>query len=270
VLLNNYKGGQYRLKFIALALWKSLLDKPQLIVCTHLYLAPLGWLIARISGAQIWVSLHGIEVWAPLKGLRRFAIEHADLLLPVSRFTASKVANQLGHKKPITAVLPNAYDNLKFTPGPRSALLLERYGLDADQPLILSLTRLSKDDRRKNIDKLIKSIPKLLCTHPNLVLLIGGDGDDRPRLLNLVQQLGLKRSVLLPGRILEDELPDHYRLASAFVLPSDKEGFGIVFLEALGCGCPVMAGNRDGSRDPLDDGRFGLLVDLNQPLEKPL
>jgi len=53
-------------------------------------------------------------------------------------------------------------------------------------------------------------------------------------------------------------------------LPSEKEGFGIVFLEALGCGCPVLAGNRDGSSDPLLGGRLGLMVDPRLPLAPAL
>lgn len=60
--------------------------------------------------------------------------------------------------------------------------------------------------------------------------------------------------MLLTGHIADAELADHYRLATPFALPSEREGFGIVFLEALGCGRPVLAGNRDGSVDPLANG----------------
>jgi glycosyltransferase involved in cell wall biosynthesis len=117
---------------------------------------------------------------------------------------------------------------------------------------------------------LIEAMPALRQRFPRLRLLIGGVGDDRPRLQELVHDRGLVEAVLLPGKIAADELPDHYRLATVFALPSEKEGFGIVFLEAAGSGCPVLAGNRDGSVDPLADGRFGCLVDPRLPLAPPL
>jgi glycosyltransferase involved in cell wall biosynthesis len=248
----------------------SIASKPQLVICTHLHLAPLAMLVARLSGARFWLACHGIEVWGPLGGLRRRALESADLLLPVSRFTADQLHQQLGSSLPSMQVLPNTFDAKRFQPGPRSMALLQRYGLRTGQSLLFSLTRLSVGDRRKHLDRVITAMAELRQTHPQAVLLIAGEGDDRPRLQALAKQLGLQDVVFFPGRIAEDELADHFRLASAFVLPSDKEGFGIVFLEALGCGCPVLAGNRDGARDPLADGRFGMLVNPDLSLVEPL
>jgi len=256
-------------KFIFSALL-ALRRRPQLVLCTHLHLAPLGLVIAFLTGGQLWVTLHGIEAWKPPRGLRRFALQHAHHLLSVSRYTRDQFSRQLAVRPNALVLLPNTFDSARFTPGPRSIDLLNRYKLSSDQPVLFVLTRLSTADRQKHLDHLIYAMVDLLQTHPRAVLLIGGDGDDRPRLQQLTSQLGVQDSVLLPGRLHESELVEHYRLASAFVLPSEKEGFGIVLLEALGCGCPVMAGNRDGSRDPLADGRFGLLVDPTQPLTPAL
>jgi glycosyltransferase involved in cell wall biosynthesis len=58
---------------------------------------------------------------------------------------------------------------------------------------------------------------------------------------------------------------DHYRMCDVFAMPSKGEGFGIVFLEALACGRPVIAGNCDGSRDAVLDGELGFLVDPDSP-----
>ncbi|MEB3350064.1 MAG: glycosyltransferase family 4 protein [Cyanobacteriota bacterium] len=245
-------------------------SRPQLVICTHLNLAPLSLLVARLSGAPFWLACHGIEVWGPLAGWRRLALEKADLLLPVSRFTSEKLQQQVGSELPAAEILPNTYDARRFKPGPRPMALVARYGLREDQPVLFALTRLSVGDRRKHLDRVIAAMAELRHTHPQAVLLIAGDGDDRPRLEQLAQQLGLEEGVLFAGRLAEEELADHFRLATAFVLPSDKEGFGIVFLEALGCGCPVLAGDRDGARDPLADGRFGMLVNPDLPLAEPL
>jgi glycosyltransferase involved in cell wall biosynthesis len=261
---------RFRAIGFVLSALNALRRRPQLVLCTHLHLAPLGLLIARLSGAQLWVSLHGIEAWRPLKGIRGFSLRHADRLLAVSRYTISQFLRQLTIDPRKLELLPNTYDANRFTPGPRSESLLTRYNIAFDQPVIFVLTRLGSGDRDKRLDRLIHAMVDLLKTHPDTILLIGGDGDDRLRLQDLSVRLGVHHSVLFPGRLDESELVDHYRLATVFALPSSKEGFGIVFLEALGCGRPVLAGNRDGSRDPLADGRFGLLVDPSASLAEPL
>jgi glycosyltransferase involved in cell wall biosynthesis len=270
-LLDRPPGPLRRFRLVAAALRAVLTARrrPELVVATHLHLAPLAWLVARLSQARFWVAVHGIEAWALQPGLRLWSLRHADLLLPVSSFTREQLLRQIADPPPIQ-VLPNTYDATRFHPGPRPEGLLVRYGLRPDQPMVFSLTRLSRGDRAKHLDCLIRAMTELRRNLPDAVLVIGGEGDDRPRLQALVEELGLEQAVLLPGRISDAELPDHYRLASAFALPSEKEGFGIVFLEALGCGCPVLAGNRDGSRDPLANGRFGLLVDPDQPLAPAL
>jgi glycosyltransferase involved in cell wall biosynthesis len=91
--------------------------------------------------------------------------------------------------------------------------------------------------------------------------IVAGKGDDEVRVQSLARELSVEDAVTFAGFVADDELADHYRLADAFAMPSTGEGFGIVFLEALACGTPVLAGNRDGSVDAVDKGRLGRLVD---------
>ena len=199
-------------------------------------------------------------------GLKRFALAHLKRVLPVSRFTANQLKLQLGSNCPPLGLLFNSFDQNRFFPAPVPKYLLKRYNLRPHQPVIFTLSRLNKDDAYKNIDKLIAALSPLLAEFSDVRLIIAGSGDDQQRLQKLANQLGLNGHVTFVGRIPEEELPDHHRLASIFALPSTGEGFGIVFLEALGCGKPVLAGNSDGSADPLADGRFGLLIDPHLPL----
>jgi glycosyltransferase involved in cell wall biosynthesis len=245
-------------------------QRPQVLFSTHPNFAPLQLLIQWLTGSPNWCSAHGIEVWNLRWGPRRWALARLQKLLPVSRFTAAQLRQQLGRRCPPLALLPNCVDAVRFSPGPRPGYLLRRYGLSARQPVIVTITRLSRHDRYKHVDRLIGCLPLLLPHWLDLRLLIAGEGELRPELEAQAHALGLEQAVVFTGKVADAELADHLRLATVFALPSEKEGFGIVFLEALCCGCPVLAGNRDGSRDPLGDGRFGLLIDPHLPLAPPL
>jgi glycosyltransferase involved in cell wall biosynthesis len=83
----------------------------------------------------------------------------------------------------------------------------------------------------------------------------------RCELEEFVRRERLEGVVVFTGEIENSKLPTLYRAADVFVMPSSGEGFGIVYLEALACGTPVIAGDSDGARDPLQDGNLGILAD---------
>ncbi len=94
--------------------------------------------------------------------------------------------------------------------------------------------------------------------------LVIGRGDDQPRLAQLTQEVGVRDRVVFAGFVPTSDLVEHYRVADAYIMPS-QEGFGIVYLEAMACGKPVLAGDADGSADPLQDGRLGWRVPHRDP-----
>ena len=259
-----------RRRFVRDLLQATRRRRPQLLFSTHVHFALLLCLHHRVTGVPGWCSAHGIEVWDLARGPSCWALGCLQRLLPVSRFTAERLQDQLGGRCPVMSLLPNSFDAGRFTPNNPPISLMRRYGLQPDQPLIVSLSRLSTQDRYKHLDRLIEALPPLLTRWSGLRLLIAGDGELRFSLQALAASLGVAHAVIFTGRVGETELVDHLRLASVFALPSSGEGFGIVFLEALACGLPVLAGDCDGSCDPLADGVHGLLVDPHLPLAPPL
>src|SRR5205814_1963178 len=87
------------------------------------------------------------------------------------------------------------------------------------------------------------------------------DAAEKSRLDTLIKELNITGLVVFTGFVPDEKLAAHYSLATAYVMPSEKEGFGISFIEAMYYGVPVIAGNRDGSVDALCNGKLGTLVD---------
>ena len=158
-------------------------------------------------------------------------------------------------------ILPNTFDPDKFSPAPKPRFLLKRYGLSPEQPVVLTIARLASAERYKGYDQVLRAFSAVRQKLPNARYLLGGRGQDRDRVLSLIRELKLKDHVIMPGYIPEHELCAHYNLCDVFAMPSKGEGFGIVFLEALSCGKPVIAGNKDGSVDAVLNGNLGVLVD---------
>jgi phosphatidyl-myo-inositol dimannoside synthase len=157
-------------------------------------------------------------------------------------------------------VLPNTFDLEKFEPGPKPHFLLKRYGLRSDQPVILTVARLASVEQYKGYDQVLRALPAVKHAFADARYILGGRGSDRSRVSKLISELGLTDSVKLAGYIPDYELRAFYNLCDVFVMPSKGEGFGIVFLEALACGKPVIAGNTDGSIDAVLNGQLGILV----------
>src|SRR5206468_10307454 len=157
-------------------------------------------------------------------------------------------------------------DLSKYGPGPKPPHLIERYRLSGRR-VITTLARLRADERYKGIDEVLEVMPSLVREMPDLVYLILGDGDDRCRLESKTRTLGMDSHVVFAGYISEEEKVAHYRLADAFVMPGRGEGFGIVYLEAMACGVPVVASKADASREAVLNGQLGLLVDPENPQE---
>jgi glycosyltransferase involved in cell wall biosynthesis len=239
----------------------TLRHRPDLILTTHVNFAPVAWWANRLTATRYVAVAHGVDVWGVRSPMLRRSLRGASRILAVSSYTRDRMANEMGLEFSRMGLLPNTVDSNHFVPGPKPRYLLKRFGLRPDQRVILTVARLASEERYKGYDQILRALPAIKHVVPDVRYVLGGRGRDRERIEALIRELGLEKSVSLAGYIPDHELCDFYNLCDVFAMPSKREGFGIVFLEALACGKPVLAGNKDGSVDALLGGELGVLVD---------
>lgn len=235
-----------------------------LVVFGHVNLVPLALTGQKKPGQKYWLVTHGVEVWGPLNFFRRKGLARMDKMLSVSRFTMGQVQEAHGFPASKMELFPNCLDPF-FAEG---SLLPESvwnkdWRLKANRTYILTLARLSATEQAKGYDLVIRLLPRLAGQYPDIGYLLAGKWEDGEyaRIRALAETLGVADRVLMPGFVKPECLPSLYNLAKVFVMPSSKEGFGIVFLEAAWWGCPVVAGQGGGAAEALPDGVPGSLVD---------
>lgn len=243
--------------YVVAALRAALSQRFDVVFCGHVFMAPLALAIARLKGAKLVIQVHGIEAWTQPSVLCRTAVEAADLVLSVSRYTRGRVLKWAALEPERVRVLPNTVRE-PFTPGEAGALRAN-WGL-ADKRILLSVGRLSSRERYKGHDRVIEAIPQFVARGYDAVYVIVGEGDDRGRLEALADQLKVTERVRFVGALEETALVDVYRMADLFVMPSSGEGFGIAFLEAMACGTPALGLAAAGAVDALADGELGAAV----------
>ena len=261
----GFGGGVARLFFVVTALFKSRAYKT--IVLGHVNLAIVGNMLKWINpSVRMILIVHGIEVWMEHSGAKKKLLEQVDVILSVSNFTKEKIVehNPTVSKKKIK-IFPNTIDPYFELPTSfeKPTYLLERYKLAPDTPILMTLTRLAFSEKYKGYDRIIESMSDLLQDNSSLQYLLCGKADrnEKARVEGLIEGTNTSRAIKLLGFIKDNELNDHYLLADIFVMQSKKEGFGIVFIEALACGRKVIAGSKDGSVEALLNGELGTLID---------
>jgi phosphatidylinositol alpha-1,6-mannosyltransferase len=225
-------------------------------------------LVGRID-APYGVVVHGAEVVVPAavpfaQLMVRRSLRGASMVVAAGNYPAQAAERAAGRPLP-TVVVPPGVDAGRFAPldASRRAAARQRFGVDADAPLIVSVSRLVP---RKGMDQLIRASVRLAVRHPDLRVLVAGEGRDRDRLQRLIDSLSAP--VELVDRLDADDLPEFYGMADVFAMLCrnrwvglEQEGFGIVFLEAAACGVAQVAGDSGGARDAVDHGTTGLVVD---------
>ena len=252
-----------RLRLGITLLWLLLKKQPKQVFCGHINLAPLVQILCVPLGIPYTVLTYGKEVWEPLPNKYQQALKQATKILTISRYSRDRCceSNHLDPEK--FQLLPCMVDGDKFIPGLLPVDLIEGYNLQRAK-ILMTVARLWSGDPYKGVDVTIRSLPIVLQSFSEVKYLIIGQGDDQTRLAKLAQDLGVGEKVIFAGFVPTEDLVKHYQVADAYVMPS-QEGFGIVYLEAMACGLPVLSGDGDGSADPLQDGKLGWRVPHRDP-----
>jgi len=185
----------------------------------------------------------------------------ADKIIVTSEDYAShsSAAKTFLHHPEKFAAIPPGVDTARFSPGEKDPFLLRKYGIGSGDKVVLFVGGLDRAHDFKGLDFLIRAWPELRAGSARL--LIVGQGDRRESYARTAEELGLGRRAVFADPVGDDDLPAHYRLADLLVLPStdSSEAFGIVLIEGMACGVPVLAANLPGVRSVVDPGRNGLL-----------
>jgi glycosyltransferase involved in cell wall biosynthesis len=238
----------------------SFQQPPNLIISTHLNFISAAWCVKRLKKIPYWTVAHGIEAWNIKNPLLKVALKNADRILAVSHYTRDRLLTEQNLDPATVVVLPNTFDSDRFTIATKPQYLLDKYNLTAQQPIILTVARLAEVERYKGYDRILEALPQIRKSIPDIHYILVGKGNDRSRIEQLIAKLNLQDCVTLAGFVPDEQLCDYYNLCDVFAMPSKREGFGIVYLEAMACGKPCLGGNRDGAIDALCHGELGALV----------
>lgn len=240
-----------------------------IVILNHINLSIIGIAVKLINRkTRVWMIAHGIEVWRPLNFIKRtFLARHCDKIICVSNFTKQQMILRHRSDPNKCVVLNNAVDPFIKLPNvfDKPEYLLNRYNLSRENQVVFTLTRLASSEQYKGYEQVIKAVSELKKTFPNIKYILSGqyDQEEEVRIRKLIDKCEVVKEVILTGFLEENELTDHFLLADLFVLPSKKEGFGIVFIEALACGLPVICGDADGSIDAIKNGTLGTAINVD-------
>jgi glycosyltransferase involved in cell wall biosynthesis len=263
--IEKFNGAFYNRYFSFFkTLFKILIRPSQIVLVGHVNLAPLILTIKFFKpNLKVVLMAHGIEMWQNVNGLKIKFLRSVDQIWAVSQFTKDMLLKDHPYLNGKIKIFPNTLDPFfpVLPPNEKNPKLLERYGLSKGEKIVLTVARLSSSEGYKGYDRLVEVIGLLDDKEVRYLIVGKYDETELERIQKLAQEKEVLDQLYFCGYVSNDELIDHYQLADVFVMPSLQEGFGIVFIEALACGTPVIAGNLDGSVDALRNGELGTLVD---------
>lgn len=228
----------------------------------------IGAICRKIFEIKHIVTIHGTDIFMikKLKVFRTicsFILRNSDQITANSNYTKDTLLSIDSKVEDKVEIIPMGVDTSIFNP------IYEKIPIKHEiNHLILSVGRLVE---QKGIKYLIMSMKYVIKEFTNCKLLVCGSGSESVNLKNLTNELELNNNVIFTGHIKHEELPIYYTSADIFVMPSiethqgENEGLGIVILEAMACGTPVIGSNVGGIKDIIKDNKNGFLIKPKNP-----
>ena len=235
------------------------------IINTHFAVpsGPTGYILSKLFQIPNVLSIHGGDIFDPSKRLSphqtsllsntvRVMLKTADRVVAQSNNTMNNAYQYYKINRPID-LIPLGINKPVFERKTRSQL-----NLDSDDFVFCTIGRLVK---RKNIDDILEILSKI-STIQKLKFIVIGEGPEYIHLMELTKRLNLREKVIMTGNISNEEKFQYLYLSDCYVSTALHEGFGLVFLEAMESGIPIVCYNHGGQTDFLIDGKTGFLVEL--------
>jgi len=206
-------------------------------------------------------SLHSPDSYT-IDGIEWWATYEANKVIVTSNFMKKELCDHFRLPWEKVEIIPNAIDLTKYDAPVERWSVRERYGVYSHEKLILCVGRLVP---QKGVEYLIQAIPAIVRRHPEAQFIIVGEGWQKDYLENLAQSTGYRWKVLFTGFLPDSELTALTMSADVLVIPSVYEPFGIVALEGMAAGVPVVASQVGGLAEVIEHDRTGVLVYSRKP-----
>ena len=246
-----------------------------IVHCHTWYTHLAGCLIKQLAGARLVLTTHSLEPHRPWKveqlgtaynastWVERTAYENADGVVAVSNSMRADVQHLYGVPEGKIRVIPNGIDLNQYHPSPNPDVLA-KYAIDPLRPFVLFVGRIT---RQKGIIHLVEAIRSI---RPGVQVVLCAGAPDTPEIgremterVEKARQAAAVPIIWIPQIVPKNEIIALYSMASVFVCPSVYEPFGIINLEAMACGTPVVASAVGGITEVVVPGETGLLVPVD-------